>query len=192
MIRYACKFCICLYGIQRGEVPGFSHNKAAVEAHVKDVHEYPARSAREVLASRDPDQARIAAQIIEETGAVGKLHYSPEERLRDRGEMMNEPRDEFLEWVRSTHEVFSRQQESTTGGTITLSEICVRRLFADAQRARTVLMRTEFEKFGSDPCTRVLRLLQGTQISVGKACEWLRHYIHDGVQDPLPEETPHG
>lgn len=103
---------------------------------------------------------------------------------------MNQPRDEFLEWVRATHDVFSRQQQSTTGGTITLSEICVRRLFADAQQTRAIIERTEFEKFGSDPCTAVLRLLQETQISVGKACEWLRRYIHEGVQDPLPEETP--
>jgi len=35
----------------------------------------------------------------------------------------------------------------------------------------------------------MLRSLQEADISIGRACEWLRHYILDGVQDNLPDEA---
>jgi len=46
--------------------------------------------------------------------------------------------------------------------------------------------RAAFPPQRSDPSTWVLHLLLNEEISVAKAREWLRHYIQDGVQDPLP------
>ena len=47
--------------------------------------------------------------------------------------------------------------------------------------------RATFPKHRTDPATWVLHLVAHREISVGKAGEWLRHYIQDGVQDELPK-----
>lgn len=47
--------------------------------------------------------------------------------------------------------------------------------------------RAYFRPQRSDPATWVLHLLANEEISVSKAREWLRHYIQDGKQDPLPD-----
>lgn len=49
--------------------------------------------------------------------------------------------------------------------------------------------RATFDMHGPDPATDVLRLLDKGEISVGKAAEWLREYIHSGHQGALPEAT---
>ena len=47
--------------------------------------------------------------------------------------------------------------------------------------------RAYFRPQRSDPPTWVLHLLANGEISVGKAREWLRRYIQDGIEDPLPD-----
>lgn len=49
-----------------------------------------------------------------------------------------------------------------------------------------VSARAGFPADRSNPATWALHLLAHGEISVGKAREWLRHYIQDGKQDPLP------
>lgn len=55
---------------------------------------------------------------------------------------------------------------------------------ADAYKA--MRRRAHFPAQRVDAASWVLLLLVNDEISAAKAREWLRHYIQDGVEDPLP------
>lgn len=57
---------------------------------------------------------------------------------------------------------------------------------AEIEVLRGVLARATFAKNRLDHCTWILYLLEDEQISVGKAAEWLREYIHDAKEGALP------
>lgn len=63
MERYVCRFCIALH------VPQLSRPRAQVEAHVRDIHRYPMRSALSILGAKRA-AGRQAAELIELAGPV--------------------------------------------------------------------------------------------------------------------------
>lgn len=75
---YACKFCIALYGIAPGGRDQLPTDQAAVEAHVREVHQYPERSAKEILGS--DGALGLAALLIENSGPIVTVH--PAETLQ--------------------------------------------------------------------------------------------------------------
>ena len=65
---YACKFCIALRGLPRGERDRLPTDRAVVEAHVSTEHGYPQRSAEDILGSEG--ERGLAAQLIEMSGPI--------------------------------------------------------------------------------------------------------------------------
>jgi hypothetical protein len=65
---YACKFCIALHGIPPGGRNALPTDRAQVEAHVCEVHDYPAHSAEYIL--RDRRDGKLTAELIENSGPV--------------------------------------------------------------------------------------------------------------------------
>jgi hypothetical protein len=70
-MRYACKFCIALYGLKGTDVPQLPEDAEVVREHVRSVHGYPQRSAREILGSGY--ERELAADLIEHTDPVAKV-----------------------------------------------------------------------------------------------------------------------
>lgn len=72
MERYACKFCIALYGLKGAEAAKLPNTRAEAEAHVRTVHGYPQRSAQSILEAKR-ETGRLAAEIIENSGPVLRI-----------------------------------------------------------------------------------------------------------------------
>lgn len=66
MSRYACRFCIALYGLKGSEVGKLPREEA--EAHVLLEHGYPKRSAQQILGNSARRQA--AEELILVLGPV--------------------------------------------------------------------------------------------------------------------------
>ncbi len=69
---YACKFCIALHGIPRGGRNELPTDRGQVEVHLRHVHGYPGRSARDILGS-EGDRG-LAAELIENSGPILVVH----------------------------------------------------------------------------------------------------------------------
>lgn len=65
---YACKFCIALHGIAAGARNSLPTDRGQVEAHVREIHGYPLRSAQDILGSEGG--RGLAARLIENSGPI--------------------------------------------------------------------------------------------------------------------------
>lgn len=71
MRRYACKFCIALYGLKGTDVPNLPQTREEAQTHQLNAHGYPRRSAQEILAGAfDQATCNLAANLIEASGAI--------------------------------------------------------------------------------------------------------------------------
>lgn len=75
MKRYACRFCIALYGLKGRDVPALPATADEAAAHVLREHRFPGRTAQEVLYEQGfSENKRTAARIIQRMGAVIVVH----------------------------------------------------------------------------------------------------------------------
>jgi hypothetical protein len=65
---YACKFCVALYGLKGSELHLLPTDRAVVETHLRDVHEYPPKTAVDILGKLGSRGA--AAAVIEISGPI--------------------------------------------------------------------------------------------------------------------------
>lgn len=86
MRRYACKFCIALYGLKGTDVPNLPQTREEAHTHLLNAHGYPPRSAREILGFAGAfDQATCnqAANLIEASGAIAEVRLIESTVLQD-------------------------------------------------------------------------------------------------------------